>query len=92
MRNVDCGMQIADCGLRIADCGIRGIAHGAESEEFGSGTRRRPIGRDYAAAKDAEVGKKEKIGLLVFLISDQASHEVYAFGRDLNVTRPKFML
>jgi len=25
--------------------------------EFGSRTRRRPIGRDYAAAKDAEVGK-----------------------------------
>jgi len=25
--------------------------------EFGSGTRRRPIGRDYAAAKDAEWGK-----------------------------------
>ena len=26
--------------------------------EFGSRTRRRPIGQDYAAAKDAEVGKK----------------------------------
>jgi len=25
--------------------------------EVGSGTRRRPIGRDYAAAKDAEVGR-----------------------------------
>jgi hypothetical protein len=25
--------------------------------EFGIGTRRRPIGRDYAAAKDAECGK-----------------------------------
>jgi hypothetical protein len=24
--------------------------------EFGSGTRRRPIGRDYAGAKDAECG------------------------------------
>ena len=24
--------------------------------EVGSGTRRRPIGQDYAAAKDAEVG------------------------------------
>ncbi len=31
----------------------------AELFEFGSRTRRRPIGRDYAAAKDAEVGKKE---------------------------------
>ena len=29
-----------------------------EEFEFGSGTRRRPIGRDYAAAKDAEGGKK----------------------------------
>ena len=27
--------------------------------EVGSGTRRRPIERDYAAAKDAEVGKSE---------------------------------
>jgi len=26
--------------------------------EFGSRTRRRPIGQDYAAAKDAEVGKR----------------------------------
>ncbi len=26
--------------------------------EGGSGTRRRPIGRDYAAAKEAEAGKK----------------------------------
>ena len=26
-------------------------------DEFGMRTRRRPIGRDYAAAKDAEVGK-----------------------------------
>jgi hypothetical protein len=25
--------------------------------EFGSETRRRPIGRDYATAKDAECGK-----------------------------------
>ncbi len=29
-----------------------------ESLEFGIGTRRRPVGRDYAAAKDTEVGKK----------------------------------
>jgi hypothetical protein len=27
--------------------------------EFGSGTRRRPIGRDYAVAKDAECGMKK---------------------------------
>ena len=37
------------------ECGMRN----AELFEFGSRTRRRPIGRDYAAAKDAEVGKKE---------------------------------
>jgi hypothetical protein len=30
-----------------------------QSFEFGIGTRRRPIGRDYAAAKDAEFGKKK---------------------------------
>jgi hypothetical protein len=28
--------------------------------EVGRRTRRRPIGRDYAAAKDAEVGKERK--------------------------------
>jgi hypothetical protein len=28
--------------------------------EFGIGTRRRPIGQDYAAAKDAECGMKKK--------------------------------
>jgi hypothetical protein len=28
--------------------------------EIGSRTRRRPIRRDYAAAKDAEVGSKEQ--------------------------------
>jgi hypothetical protein len=35
-----------------------------EGCECGSGTRRRPIGLDYAAAKDAENGKKEveKVG------------------------------
>jgi hypothetical protein len=31
---------------------------GSGKWECGSWTRRRPIGRDYAAAKDAEVGKK----------------------------------
>jgi hypothetical protein len=29
--------------------------------EFGSRARRRPIGRDYAAAKDAECGKKKLV-------------------------------
>ena len=29
-----------------------------ESVEVGSRTRRRPIGQDYAAAKDAEGGKE----------------------------------
>jgi hypothetical protein len=35
-----------------------------EAMEFGIGTRRRPIGRDYAAAKDAECGRieAEKLG------------------------------
>ena len=34
-----------DCGFWISDCGLMRIR-----------TRRRPIGRDYAAAKDAECG------------------------------------
>ena len=29
---------------------------------MGSWTRRRPIGRDYAAAKDVEGGKSKKVG------------------------------
>ena len=29
--------------------------------ELGSGTRRRPIGRDYAGAKDAECGMMESL-------------------------------
>ena len=33
---------------------------GVRFQEFRSWTRRRPIGRDYAAAKDAECGNKEK--------------------------------
>ena len=40
------------------DSGFRQISDGGRSE-FGIRTRRRPIGRDYAAAKDAEGGKKE---------------------------------
>jgi hypothetical protein len=32
--------------------------------EVGSRTRRRPMGRDYAAAKNAEVGKKENDEIL----------------------------
>ena len=31
-----------------------------QKTEFGMRTRRRPIERDYAAAKDAEVGKRTK--------------------------------
>jgi hypothetical protein len=34
--------------------------HGAEGVEGGGGTRRRPIGRDYAAAKDAENTKRRR--------------------------------
>jgi hypothetical protein len=41
----------------------KGAAGGREAtgmqDEFGSRTRRRPIGRDYAAAKDAECGIKK---------------------------------
>ncbi len=36
-----------------------GLRPGGASAPEGSRTRRRPIGRDYAAAKDAKVGKKE---------------------------------
>ena len=36
--------------------------HELLKSEFGIATRRRPIGRDYAAAKDVESGKSESRG------------------------------
>ncbi len=44
-------------GLRYRVSGIRPPAHrGGAYAPAGSWTRRRPIGRDYAAAKDAASG------------------------------------
>jgi len=43
--------------LDIKDSQSKLKLYGIGSQEFGSRTRRRPIGRDYAAAKDAEDGK-----------------------------------
>jgi len=40
--------------------GFSGSEDRSQIVEVGSGTRRGPIGQDYAAAKDAKVGKKEK--------------------------------
>jgi hypothetical protein len=46
IRNVEFGSRnCEECGSRDAEVG-----------NFGMRTRRRPIGRDYAAAKDSEVG------------------------------------
>ncbi len=46
------------------------MGRGGESEG-GIGTRRRPIGRDYAAAKDAEGGDwKGEVGIFRFRIWD----------------------
>jgi hypothetical protein len=43
--------------------------------EFGSGTRRRPIRQDYAAAKDAEGGieKNSEVGILKWEVGMQPS-------------------
>jgi hypothetical protein len=43
-------------GMRKVECGKkkRGQMTEIRRQECGIGTRRRPIGRDYAAAKDAE--------------------------------------
>jgi hypothetical protein len=46
--------------LRSKAEGIEVGIRKAESIEVGIRTRRRPIGQDYAAAKDAEVGKRAK--------------------------------
>ncbi len=51
--------QITEFESRNAEVGKIGRR---QITEFGSRTRRRPIGRDYAAAKDAEVGKKKVRG------------------------------
>ena len=50
------GYQKAQGSMRKA-YGKKGIG----CQEFGSWTRRRLIGRDYAAAKDAEGGKQGKV-------------------------------
>ncbi len=43
--------------MRNAECGMRNEEKVKGNVEVGMRTRRRPIGRDYAAAKDAECGK-----------------------------------
>jgi hypothetical protein len=45
-------------GLRAED-GRQRTENRGQMSEGGSGTRRRPIGPDYAAATDAEIGKRE---------------------------------
>jgi hypothetical protein len=65
-------MGNAEVGVRNGECGMRPPASPScrlyEPEAVGaigvyapegSGTRRRPIERDYAAAKDAECGKDD---------------------------------
>ena len=57
-----------------AEVGMRKSEKG-QKIEFGSRTRRRPIGRDYAAAKDAEVGMGNKIGKNSDLKSEIRNHK-----------------
>jgi hypothetical protein len=61
--NSECGMRKAELGSGKKECGLRPVGairayapEGSGKMEFGRGTRRRPIERDYAAAKDAERG------------------------------------
>ncbi len=51
------GFEILETAAKDEWVAIVGRHKGIEG---GSGTRRRPIGRDYAAAKDAECGKIRK--------------------------------
>jgi len=48
-------MRKSECGLRQAQAGQSRKKGRRQIEEFGSRTRRRPIGQDYAAAKDAAI-------------------------------------
>jgi hypothetical protein len=60
----------------------------------GSGTRRRPIGRDYAAAKDAafdklrrgKVGRKEKVGRRIEKAAGKRSKKNYYHGTPRKIT------
>jgi len=46
------------------ELGMRNAETRALNWEFGMRTRRRPIGRDYAAAKDAECGnQRSELGM-----------------------------
>jgi hypothetical protein len=59
MTNVEVGMRKWEMGSGNSEVGMGKWEVGMGNSECGSGTRRRPIRRDYAAAKDAEGGKKE---------------------------------
>jgi len=60
--------RVLGSGFRVLYSGFRGIVNAAFDKlrrgkvgrflEVGNGTRRRPIRRDYAAAKDEEGGNK----------------------------------
>ncbi len=60
MRKSEFGMRNGEFGLRpigayaYAPAGRRNLECGMRNGEVGMRTRRRPMGRDYAAAKDAE--------------------------------------
>ena len=63
MRKWECGIRKAKAESIELNAEV-GMRNGKEWErwnrkEWGSRTRRRPIGRDYAAAKDAEGGMRK---------------------------------
>jgi hypothetical protein len=56
-RSIKKTIKVGKIGRQLSDDRGQSTDDRGQILEVGSGTRRRPIGRDYAAAKDAEVGK-----------------------------------
>jgi hypothetical protein len=63
-----------EVGMRKWECGSGNL-------EVGSRTRRRPIGRDYAAAKDAEVGNDWKLEGEMRKVEKSVVLSIADFGR-----------
>jgi hypothetical protein len=59
MRNAERKKEDGEAGIRNSECGMRNEKKKTEKQECEIRTRRRPIRRDYAAAKDAASGLSE---------------------------------
>ena len=56
-RNAEVGILKSEVGMRKSEKEMRKSENGMWNLDVASRTRRRPVGQDYAAAEDVEVGK-----------------------------------